>query len=107
MRKVGCKAIRIGVMRLIYLQSLDQMATSEVIKLHNVIILVVTCKQNVSFQVKAVTGNGWSTNFSHWTSWLSDIPYLNSRIPSATEEDIWIFLKAFDWKNAIDMMIVF
>ena len=58
MRKVSSKAVRIGIMRLSYIQSLNQLATTKIIELGYIVILVISSKQDVSFDVEAITRYG-------------------------------------------------
>ena len=107
MRKVSSKAVRIGIMRLSYIQSLNQLATTKIIELGYIVILVISSKQDVSFDVEAITRNGRPAYLANWTRCLPDVPHLDCGIPPPTKKQVGVFLKAFDWKHSIDMMVDF
>ena len=87
--------------------SLNELSCREIIGLNNICICVIATEKSISIHVKTVTWNWWSTYFPDWTAWNPDVPNLNGRIPTSTDENWGVFGHTLNREDTINMMIHF
>lgn len=100
-----CKTIRVAINGLFYIKRLNKIAWLEIPQLQYVLIPVIPCKYRTVSIVQRICRYCRSIYLSYWFFLHSNIPNLESWIPSATEKDILVLRKTFDAENPVVMVI--
>jgi hypothetical protein len=104
-REGGGEAVGVGVVRLVDVQRLNQIAAPEVVQLGDVVVLVVAGQQHAVLQVQAVRGHRRPADLPHRPRADPRVPDLDGRVPPAAEEEGRVLGQALDAEDAVGVVV--